>query len=57
MADSLHLGIAGFVFVMLLIGIILTVMEFRRVIRDSEDRADGDPAESRHGKVKEGQRR
>lgn len=37
MIDKLHLGLAIFVFVMMLIGLILTVVEFRRVMRESGD--------------------
>lgn len=33
MGNSLHLGIAAFVFLMLVIGIILTIVEFRRMQR------------------------
>lgn len=36
MADNLHLWLAAFVFLMLLIGVTLTVLEFRRGLRESE---------------------
>ena len=53
MANSLHLAIAGFVFVMVLIGIIITILEFRRMIRTTENRANRDPAATRSGAVTE----
>lgn len=41
MADSLHLIVAIVVFLMLLIGLILTVLEFRRVMDETGDRQTG----------------
>lgn len=53
MANNLHLAIAGFVFVMLLIGIIITILEFRRMIRATENQANRDRAAARSGAVAE----
>lgn len=52
MADNLHLGVAGFVFLMLLIGIVLTIVEFRRVIRDSEEQPERDSSEAQTSEAK-----
>ncbi|MBA1147301.1 hypothetical protein H0Z60_09530 [Ectothiorhodospiraceae bacterium WFHF3C12] len=37
MADQMHLGIALFVFIMLLVGLVLTIVEYYRGLRRSGD--------------------
>ncbi len=52
MQDNIHLAVAGFVFLMLLIGVVLTIIEFRRLIRDSEEQSKRDSAEAEPGQTR-----
>lgn len=53
MADSIHIWIAAFVFAMLLLGVILTIVEFRRTIRESDEPTSDRPAGNPHGPATE----